>query len=280
MPERYFIIGDPVSHSISPCIHNALFKHYGIDARYEALRVTADELSEFFHSLRDTYRGGNVTIPHKVAAIAFMNELGEEAIHTGAINTVTLDADGALRGNNTDVSGFVYSLERELGGPIPEPVGIIGAGGAARGVLYGLITQGLKEYVLVNRTRTKAEALLEDFSSLSRGLDITVCKLEGGAYEKALARVNLIVNASALGLREDFKEFPFERLKKKTTLVDIVYKKGNTYLVNEGMKRGFTCIDALPMLAAQAAFAFRHWTKILPDYTMVKKIATNCLEIA
>jgi shikimate dehydrogenase len=279
MPEKYFIIGDPVSHSISPCIHNALFKHYSLDAQYEALRIEKDKLSGFFRTLRGTYRGGNVTIPHKVAALGFMEELGEEAGYTGAINTVTLLPDGRLKGNNTDASGFVYSLTRELGGVIPEPVAIIGAGGAARGILYGLIVSGLKEFVIINRTMGRVESLLKDFSSIARGADIAVCPFEGDEFGKALEGANLIVNASALGLHEDFKDFPFKRLKMKTTLVDIVYKQGNTYLINEGLKRGFTCVDALPMLAAQAVFAFQCWTGILPDYTMVKNIATKCLEI-
>jgi shikimate dehydrogenase len=278
MPLQFFIIGDPISHSISPCIHNTLFEHYSLDARYDAIRVRGIELDAFFRKLRDTYRGGNVTVPHKVASIPFMDDLGEEAKYSGAINTVTLQDDGRLRGNNTDSTGFVYSLKEELGGKIPEPVAIIGAGGAARGILYGLIAAGLKKYLLFNRTLSRAEEVIGHMSSLSGGVDISIHMLEVDTLGRSLAGAGLIVNASSLGLVENFKDFPFGRLKMETTIVDIVYKKGGTSLMKEGLKRGFRCVGALPMLAAQAAYSFHHWTGIMPDYNLVKNIASKCLE--
>lgn len=219
-----------------------------------------------------------MTIPHKVAALEFMDVLGEEAKYTGAVNTVTVLEDGRLRGNNTDCQGFVFSLERELEGPIPEPVTVIGAGGAARGILYGLMTGGLQNFVILNRTLDRVKDLIDSMSPLIQEVNFTPRILEKASLALSLEEARLVVNASALGLEEDFIEFPFGVLKMGTTIVDIVYKKGDTYLMREGRKRGYTCVDALPMLASQAAFAFQHWTGILPEYRLVKKIANTCLE--
>jgi shikimate dehydrogenase len=278
MENLFFIIGNPVSHSISPCIHNTLFAQYSLEGCYVPVSITKEQLGPFFKDLGNSFRGGNVTVPHKVACLPFMNILGEEVDYTGAINTVTVEEDGKLRGNNTDCFGFIASLEAETGAPIPEPVALFGAGGAARGILYGLLQTGVKEVFLFNRTPGKARALAHEMEKAFDTAKIREISPGSRDHEGALESSNLVVNATSLGLIEEFTDFPFSRVKKGAILVDIVYKDETTFLVKEGRRRGIQCVSGLPMLAAQAAFAFQHFTGILPEYHLVREIALSCLK--
>ncbi len=278
MADQFFIIGDPVSHSISPCIHNALFSHFHLEGRYTALHIPAGEVAPFFESFPDRYRGGNVTVPHKVDVLPFMNSLGEEAECIGAVNTVTVGENGTLKGDNTDCKGFIESVREEGDGAIPGPVSLLGAGGAARGILYGLIRSGVEEIFLLNRTLEKAVDLSKEMGRIDKGVKIHPLPMEGEDFSGSLSESRMVVNSTSLGMGKEFFGFPFNAVKKKAMVVDIVYKKKGTYLIREGNKRGIRCVSGLPMLASQAAHSFYLWTGILPGYDLVKKIALRCME--
>lgn len=241
------VIGDPISHSKSPLIHGFWLKALGIDADYRATHVTPDALPDYFaERTRDPdWRGCNVTVPHKVAALAHVEDRGDVRSTIGAINTVIRARDGALIGSNTDAPGFAAPLGRlDLAG---KPVTVIGAGGAARAILYALARRGVGAVTLLNRNVEKGAALLSGF-----GLDGQALPLDGAVPASAL-----VVNATSLGmtgqppLALDLSALPDDAL-----VYDIVYAPLETGLLAAARARGLKTIDGLEMLIGQAAVAF------------------------
>lgn len=241
------VIGDPIGHSKSPLIHGFWLSALGIDAVYRATQVVADELAGYF-AARGTdpdWRGCNVTVPHKVAALDLVADPGDVRGSIGAINTVFRQPDGALTGTNTDAAGFWAPIaDLDLSGA---EVTVIGAGGAARAILWALSRVGVGPVVVMNRNPLKAAALLSRFGLKGRALPL------GPVAPPS----TLLVNASSLGMTgQPPLTLDLSALPDDAVVYDIVYAPLETDLLAAARARDLDTVDGLDMLIAQAAAAF------------------------
>ena len=255
------VVGWPIAHSRSPLIHNYWLKHYGIAGQYRREAVPPEQFSEFVHSLAARgYVGANVTVPHKEAALA-LSQPDDRARGVGAANTLWRDG-GVLRSTNTDVEGFLDNLDasaphwdRGLTNAV-----VLGAGGAAHAVVYGLVGRGIGRVVVVNRTRSRAEALRERFGSR-----VHVAEWPDAAV---LADAGLLANATMLGMAGQ-PELPIDvkRLPGHAVVVDLVYVPLRTALLRAAEGRGLRTADGLGMLLHQAVRGFALWFGKTPEVT-------------
>jgi shikimate dehydrogenase len=256
------VIGWPVEHSRSPLIHDYWLKRYGIAGEYRREPVPREEFATFVGSLAARgYVGANVTLPHKEAALA-RSEPDERAQAVGAANTLWLD-EGVLRATNTDVEGFLDNLaacaphwDRDLSKAV-----VLGAGGAARAVIYGLLGRGLQRIMVVNRTRGRAEALRHAFG--------TRVEVTGwGELDAALADAALLVNTTSLGMQgQPPLAVDVSRLPPRAVVADLVYVPTATPLIAAAKARGLPTADGIGMLLHQAVRGFSLWFGKTPEVT-------------
>jgi shikimate dehydrogenase len=262
--KRACVIGWPVEHSRSPAIHRYWLKLYGIDGAYEKEAVRPEELAGFLRSLGERgYAGANVTLPHKEEALGLAFVADEAARAIGAANTLWLDGAGRLNASNTDAYGFMTNLNQEAPHWNKErrPVMVLGSGGAARAIVYGLIAQGATRILLANRTRDRAEALAGTF-----GLAVSV--VDWDARNQALAGCGLLVNATSLGMTgKEPLDIDVEALPEDAVVVDIVYSPLQTPLLATARARGRQVVDGLGMLLYQAVPGFERWFGVRPEVT-------------
>ncbi|HSB59382.1 MAG TPA: shikimate dehydrogenase [Methyloceanibacter sp.] len=262
--KRACVIGWPVAHSRSPVIHRYWLKLYGLDGAYEMEAVRPEEIGDFLHSLGwHDYVGANVTLPHKEAALAAADRPDEAAIAIGAANTLWLDAGGLLHASNTDAYGFMTHLAAEA----PDwnkgrrPVMVLGAGGAARAILHGLLEAGATKILLANRTEDRAKALAQSFGSR-----VSVVPWE--ERNRALAGCGLLVNATSLGMTgKPPLDLDLSALPADATVADIVYSPLQTPLLAAAKARGNRIVDGLGMLLHQAVPGFERWFGVRPEVT-------------
>ena len=256
------VIGWPVAHSRSPLIHNYWLKRYGIAGEYRREPVRAEEFAAFIGSLAARgYVGANVTVPHKEAAFA-LSEPDERARAVGAVNTLWLDS-AILRSTNTDVEGFLSNLDacapqwdREAGRAL-----VLGAGGAARAVIYGLLNRGVEQIVVANRTPARAEFLRETF-----GKRLAVACWDDLGDE--LAQAALLLNTTTLGMRgQPALSLNVARLPDHAIVADLVYVPVVTPLIAAAKARGLRTADGLGMLLHQAVGGFLLWFGKQPEVT-------------
>jgi shikimate dehydrogenase len=246
------VMGWPVKHSRSPRLHSYWLAEHGIDGAYVPLPVKPGDLKTALRALPALgFAGTNLTVPHKEAALAIVDRVDDVARRIGAVNTIVVGADGTLEGRNTDAYGFTAHLRQEA----PDwyaaaPAVVIGAGGAARAVVVGLIDAGVPEIRIVNRTQARAEAL----QSLGPAV-----KVHGWAKRAAvLEGAALVVNATTLGMAGyDPLELDLRRLPKQAVVYDIVYSPLETGLLSAARAGGHTVVDGLGMLLHQARPAFQ-----------------------
>ncbi|MGP1282264.1 MAG: shikimate dehydrogenase family protein [Parasphingopyxis sp.] len=241
------VIGDPIAHSKSPAIHGFWLETLGIEADYRAAHVTPDGLAGYFSRRKEDpdWRGCNITIPHKQAALDHVEDRGELRASIGAINTVLRDEDGALIGTNTDAAGFYAPISGlDLEGA---EVAVVGAGGAARAVLFALKRAGVAHVALFNRTPLKAAGLLAAFGLEGEALPI----------DTPLPPAALLVNASPLGMTgQPPLALDLDPLPDDAIVYDLVYAPLETDLLRAARERGLVTVDGLEMLIGQAAVAF------------------------
>jgi shikimate dehydrogenase len=262
--KRACVIGWPVEHSRSPAIHRYWLELYGIDGAYEKEAVRPEEFASFLGSLSDRgYAGANVTLPHKTEALRLATIADESARAIGAANTLWLDGTGRLNASNTDAYGFMTNLNQEA----PHwnkgraPVMVLGAGGAARAILYGLIAQGASRILLANRTRDRAEALAGTFGP-------AVSVVDWDARNQALAGCGLLVNATSLGMSgKGPLDIEVEALPEDAVVADIVYSPLETPLLATARARRRQAVDGLGMLLYQAVPGFERWFGVRPQVT-------------
>ena len=255
------IIGHPVEHTLSPAMQNAALAACGLDYVYVPFGVVPERLAEAISGLRALgVAGFNVTIPHKVNVMEYLDGLDESAQAAGAVNTVLNDR-GRLMGYNTDGDGLVASLAEELGfSPGAGTIVIAGAGGAARGAVAALCRAGARRIVIVNRGRERA---LELAQSLGGRYGATEIIPTGGAGEPKpwLEGAALVVNTTSLGMNgESIPFLPLSGLPPTSAVYDMVYAPPVTPLLREAAALGLRCANGLGMLAAQGELAFRIWT--------------------
>lgn len=254
------VIGWPVTYSRSPLIHNHWLAQYGIDAVYDICPIDpAVDFPAALQAMADSgYVGANVTIPHKENAFRAMHSLSPMAEKLGAVNTISFKG-GDLHGDNTDVGGFIASLDDHGRGWRDGPALVLGAGGAARAVIAALDAEGVPEIRLVNRTRDRAEAL-----AVLAPDRVTLGDWE--ARDALAADCGLLVNTTSLGMTGAAAlEMPLDALTPTAVVTDIVYTPVETDLLTRARAQGFTAIDGLGMLLHQAALSFDIWFGVKPD---------------
>ncbi len=268
--KRACVIGWPVEHSRSPLIHNYWLKLHGIDGSYEKEAVPPGEAEAFLRSLAERgYVGANVTLPHKLAALKSADIADEAAYAIGAANTLWLDQARRLNATNTDAIGFMTNLEAQA----PRwkvgrrPVLVIGAGGAARAILYGLLKGGAAKILLANRTRDKAETLTGYFGPMSETRD-WIEVVDWKERNRAVADCGLLVNTTSLGMTGQAPlDIGLSGLPADTVVADIVYTPLVTPLLAAAKNRGRTTVDGLGMLLHQAVPGFERWFGVRPEVT-------------
>ena len=250
------VMGDPIAHSLSPMLHGHWLKKHDIQGAYLPLHVKPENLEQALRALHTLgFAGVNLTLPHKEHAIDMVDSLSSEAKKIGAANTIVVRKNGSLHGTNTDAYGFTENLKsgvRDLS-PYLEHCVVLGAGGAARAVIYGLLKEGAKRVTITNRTITRAEELASHF-----GKKCTVVPWE--EKEAALAEASLLVNTTALGMKgKSPLELSLHMLPKSALVTDIVYTPLMTSLLQKAKRRGNPIVDGLGMLLHQARPGFEAW---------------------
>ena len=250
------VIGYPVAQSLSPILHQHWMQQCGFTGEYEAIEVAPDDLAAFVvEAKRIGLAGFNVTVPHKVAILPFLDKVAPLAKQMGAVNTVKIGADGVLSGFNTDGIGLVKHLKTSVPSyPSDKPALILGAGGAARAAALGLLTENIPLVMITNRTRAKAETIARD---IGRGR-MTVVDWDNRA--DAVSGAGLIVNTTVLGMTgQAALELNLSGADSDTVVYDIVYKPLETMLLAAAKGRGLRTVDGLGMLVHQGAAAFKIW---------------------
>ncbi|GAA3407611.1 shikimate dehydrogenase [Paenibacillus hodogayensis] len=252
------VFGDPIKHSKSPVMHNRAFRELGLNAAYAAFHIKPGQLKDAVAGIRAMqFRGVNVTIPHKLEVMDYLDDIHEDARAIGAVNTIVND-DGKLTGFNTDGIGYVRSLKEEAGFAVAgKKVLMLGAGGAARGVAYALAKEGAASVRIANRTVSKAEELAEAIRPFAPA--------EGMSYE-AIAdvrdEIDLIVHNTEVGMHPKVDEVLIDTswFHEGLTVSDIVYNPLVTRLLREAEAKGAKTHGGLGMFVYQGAYAFEYWT--------------------
>lgn len=255
------VIGWPLTHTKSPLIHGHWFEKYGIAGTYEAIPVAPEDLKDRVKQLVDAgYRGFNVTVPHKQAIMEMMDFVHADAERIGAVNTVIINAAGKMAGRNTDGFGFRENLKRNaLDFDFKaQPAIVLGAGGAARAVVYALAKMGVPEIRIVNRTLARANALAAVFPGCSAH--------EWDALPALMPDAALVVNTTSLGMSgQPALEIDLAPLPDNALVHDIVYIPLETDLLKAAKTRGLKTVTGIGMLLHQARPAFEAWFGVMPD---------------
>ena len=255
------VVGWPIDHSLSPYVHRFWLKEHSIQGEYVPLAVDPKHFEDFLGGLGENgWRGINVTLPHKRAAMEIVDDLDPSARCIGAVNTIIVNKDGSLRGANTDGYGFLKNLKHyePSWSASNGPVVVLGAGGAARAVLAVLIESGALEIRLVNRNQTRAEDLANEFNG-------PIKVYSWSDRSTILSEARLLVNTTSLGmtgqapLQIDLKNLPEDALVN-----DVVYTPIETDLLRKAKQHGNKTVDGLGMLLHQACFGFAAWFGVDP----------------
>lgn len=270
----YCIFGHPVSHSLSPAMHNSAFSALGLDCAYVAFDISPEEIGKAVQAVRTLgISGVNITIPHKESIIPHLDEIAPDAELTGAVNTVKNDG-GKLSGHNTDVGGFLRAVREDLGiEPGGSKVFLAGAGGAARAVMSAFCMNGAERIYVLNRTLDKAQRLASDFGERFTKTSIEAVPFgDVKAIEAALGKADILVNSTSSGMdgREGL-DLPLDKMKKTAAVYDLVYKPRETELVKEARGLGLKAAGGLGMLLYQGALSFEIWTGRQAPVDVMKK---------
>jgi shikimate dehydrogenase len=262
------VIGDPISHSLSPKIHNYLLDKHQIDGVYIALQINKDDLTGSVDSLvKMGFAGFNVTLPHKEEIFKICNFKSKTASLTGAVNTVIITQDKKLFGHNSDSEGFLNNLKNchpdfNLEG---KAAFIIGAGGAARAIVYALIKANCKKVVITNRNQDRALELIKNFSQYAQAKNCELEFLAAKEFEENLNQCDLLVNSTSLGMSgQEPLQIDLKNLQKSAIVYDIVYKPLMTDLLLTAEKNGNKITTGIGMLVHQALIGFEAWFKEKP----------------
>jgi shikimate dehydrogenase len=260
------LIGWPVSHSVSPPMHNAAFAELGLDWCYVPLPVPvepAERVGEAVRGLRAMgLCGANVTVPHKQAVMPHLDRMTGAARAIGAVNTIRIEEDGALLGDNTDARGFVRDLQAHGVTLNGKRAIVLGAGGSARAVVYGLAEAGCSEVAILNRTVSKAQQLADTMQVHFAHCRISAADLYAGVAQWAPA-ADLVVNCTSLGMTPNVEGLPWDPdvpFRPDQVVYDLVYNPPRTRLLQMATDAGAQTIGGLGMLIWQGAIAFELWT--------------------
>lgn len=286
MTQRLGIIGYPIGHSISPVFQQAALDHLGIDATYQAWEVAPDDVGGFVGGLREQGTLGiNVTLPHKEAVIPFLDEVDDWATAAGAVNTIVnrSDAKGEARltGHNTDGTGFLRALREESGFSAQgRRILVLGAGGAARGVVLALSRDSAASLTIANRTLARAQLLAQLASD--NGIESAAVSLTGAEFNAAVQSADLIVNCTTMGMTHGPDEGGSPLLSAQipsTALInDLVYNPRETPLLREAERAGARTLGGIHMLVHQGASSFEMWTGQRAPIPVMLEAALRAME--
>jgi len=261
LTKRVVLIGSPVSESLSLVLQQAAFDAAGLDVRYELWDRRPIELPEAIEELRaDDFLGASVTIPHKERVVPMMDRLTEEAHDTGAVDTITKEGT-RLVGHNTDVPAFRTTLDRLVGKQkMPRSAVVLGAGGGARAVVYGLITEGFQRVVIFNRHLHRAERLVRHFARMASHMELRAMPWHESVIEAELAKTKVVVNASSVGMNGEETPIPGDLIPVELLVLDLVYTVPQTRFLRDAVAAGCQTMNGELMLVQQSAAAFTLWT--------------------
>lgn len=275
MGNLFGLIGHPVGHSMSPVMHNDQFAYLQLDYHYHAFDVHPSELGNAIKGMKSLgISGFNITIPHKEEAMKYLDEIDEEALQIGAVNTV-INQDGKLIGYNTDGRGFVLSLQNKTGNSfVHNKILIIGAGGAARGIYITLARKGCTMIDITNRTIERGRDLIASspYQINSKALSISEAEIQLGNYD-------IIINTTSVGMSPKIDDIPIGlmNMKKGTVLSDIIYNPIETKWLKQGRNQGAVTQNGIGMFVGQGALAFELWTNQKPDLNRMEQIVQKQL---
>jgi len=261
MYKVYGIIGYPVSHSLSPVMHNLAFRELGLKAVYGAFPVKPEDLSQAIRGVKALGISGlSVTIPHKVEVMKYLEEVDEVARQIGAVNTI-INREGSLFGTNTDWIGVLKAFEEVGTSPSGKRVVVLGAGGASLAIVYAMRKAGAKEIVIYNRTFDKAKEVAERFSVIAYPWETL-----SSAYG------DILINATSIGLKSYDSPVPKEVVSRFSVVMDSVYLPLETRLLVMAKKMNKITIDGLKMLLYQGVEQFKLWTGLMPPVEKMREV--------
>jgi shikimate dehydrogenase len=267
MTTLYGVIGNPIGHSLSPIMHNNAFQDLGLDAFYQAFEVKSNQLGNAIRGIRALgIQGFNVTIPHKVSVMEYLDDIDSQALAIGAVNTVK-NRNGKLIGYNTDGIGYTAGLKTIVNQLENQNVLLVGAGGAARGIAISLANTSIKSLTITNRTIEKASSIIKKCNQ-----DIILDVIELHHAEEKLDQFDIIINTTSVGLYPNVEEIPLKltNIKKGTIVSDIIYNPFYTKWLHLANEMGGVVQNGIPMFVNQGALAFEIWTGMKPNLNIME----------
>ncbi|KNZ41697.1 shikimate dehydrogenase [Acetobacterium bakii] len=277
----YAVIGDPIAQSLSPQLHNGLFKENQIDAIYLPVGVKSEDLEKLMAGFRLLNFGGfNITKPHKMDIMKYLDEIDPLARKIGAVNTVVCQ-EGKMIGYNTDGFGFIKSIEKKLGDIQKENLSILilGCGGAVKSVAMALADWGVHEVIITNRTLEKAVDLAGQINETWLGKARAI-PMEESSLRDVIENVSVIVNGTSLGMADHPERTPLAKtlIKKGILVYDMIYSPPKTQLLKDAQDAGALIENGLEMLLYQGLLAFELWTGIFPNPEQGKALLIKGME--
>lgn len=270
--KKYAVIGDPISHSMSPAMHNDLFEFYQIPAQFKPVHIKKGQLEEGINELkRQSYSGFNVTIPHKTDIIPFLDDLDPLSEAIGAVNTV-INSNGKLIGYNTDGSGYIKGLHFTMAELKEKKVLMVGTGGAAKAIYYTMASRGVKNVDVCNRTLDNAYTLVE---GCKYSIQTNILTMKDA--EEVVGNYDLIIQTTSIGMRpyEGMSPLALRNMNSNTFFSDIIYNPLETEFLRIARTKGAETQNGINMFVCQGALAFGLWTGIYPD---IKRMTHNVLK--
>jgi shikimate dehydrogenase len=266
------LFGHPVEHSLSPAMHNYAFEQLGLQYKYFAFDVEPHRIAQAIDAIRAlNIVGVNVTIPFKEIVVPYLDKIDESASNIKAVNTI-VNNNGYLIGYNTDGEGYVTSLELEMDINVNEmDITVIGAGGAARGIIYSLLSKGCKSVTIINRNISKARIIADDFRNIGN-ISISCDEVS------TIHNTDIIINTTPVGMFPNVNDLPINasHISSKQIVSDIVYNPYETQLLKEARQKGAKIHSGLGMFVHQGSIAFKKWTGHNPPidemYQYIKKL--------
>ena len=260
MSKKFCIIGKPVSHSLSPILHNYWFKKYNIDAEYNLLEINENEIKDVIDKIKNKELDGlNITLPYKRKIIPYLSKVINDAKDSKSVNTVYLEGDDVV-GENTDVYGFQAGYLKEIIYPKNNNTKalVLGAGGVSPSIILALIKSNILDISVTNRTNEKTLFLKKQFKN------IKIIKWE--KYNDLIENFDIIINATSLGLKsgDDFENL-FQNIKKETVYIDTIYNPSQTKMIKHLKSKNIKTYNGLDMFIYQGQKSFYTWTKKNPE---------------
>ena len=273
------IIGYPLSHTLSPSMHNFIYQKLGIDVEYKKWEISPNNLKSHIEKINnENFIGANITVPYKEKIVPLLDEIRNEAKFTGAVNTIVKN-NNKLIGYNTDVYGIEQTLDIKLKNDVINNAVIFGAGGAAKAAFFVLLQRGLNNLTIVNRTKSNALKMISKFNNVN--CDQTIITLnEKSQIKSACLSADLIINTTILGMKgsgyEDISPIDSTFIDSNSVIFDMVYNPTKTPLIKIALERNANIIEGLNMLVYQAIKSIELWTGIRPSFD---DMHSKCKEI-